>query len=111
MAIVRIKVSRLGNKCGQHHHRAKITDSLVQKLRDLNENWGLGWRRLAAQFELNPNTVKSILSMARRNTLAVEWRWVDTDNPYPNKGKKRRGKPKPPVIHRPDLAERIAALP
>jgi hypothetical protein len=45
------------------HHNAKISDRLVQKLRDLNENWGLGWRRLSAQFELSPNTVKAILKL------------------------------------------------
>lgn len=77
MEIVKLRVSRTGRKIGEAHHNAKISDRLVQKLRDLNENWGLGWRRLSAQFELSPNTVKAILNFRRRNTIFGGYRKVE----------------------------------
>lgn len=75
MATVKIPLNQEGRIIGQHHHRAKLSDSLVQKLRDLHEHWGLGWRRLSAQFELNPVTVKKILAYERRNSTAVAYRY------------------------------------
>ena len=76
MAVVRAAINQEGNICGQHHHRAKLSDSLVQKLRDLHEKYGLGWRRLSAQFELTPITVKKILAYERRNCTVVAYRQI-----------------------------------
>lgn len=73
MPVVKVPLNAEGRIIGQYHHRAKLSDSLVQKLRDLHEKWGLGWRRLAKQFELTPITVKKILAYERRNSVAVGW--------------------------------------
>lgn len=75
MPVVKVGVNLEGRIVGQHHHRAKLSDSLVKKLRDLHEHWGLGWRRLARQFELTPITVKKILAYERRNGVAVSFKY------------------------------------
>ena len=76
MGVVRAAINQEGRICGQHHHRAKLSDSLVQKLRDLHEKYGLGWRRLSAQFELTPITVKKILAYERRNCTVVAYKQI-----------------------------------
>ena len=87
---VRVTINQEGRIVGEAHHRAKISDRLVQKLRDLNANWGLGWRILARQFELSPSTVKSILSYRRRNGIVHGYVHLDVADPEP---------PRPPEFH------------
>lgn len=80
---IRVTINDSNRIIGEGHHRSKISDRLVNQLRTLNENWGLGWRTLARQFELPEGTVKKILSYERRNGVVRGWRTVEVADPQP----------------------------
>lgn len=90
---IRVAINQEGRIIGEAHHRAKISDRLVDKLRDLNLHWGLGWRTLAKQFDLPPSTVKSILSFRRRNSIVRGYIHIDVADPPPPPP------PPPPEFH------------
>lgn len=48
-------------KRGEEHPTAKLTNSMVEALRSLNREFGLGSVKLSRMFGLNKNTVNNIL--------------------------------------------------
>lgn len=70
----RVAINEAGDRVGETHPGARHPDALVNKLRDLHENYGYGYRRLARQFELSFTTVKKWLRYERRAQTPVEWR-------------------------------------
>lgn len=70
----RVGLNDAGHRVGETHHRATCSDALVNKLRDMHENYGYGYRRLARQFNLPFKTVMKWLSYERRAQTPVEWR-------------------------------------
>lgn len=80
---VRVTINDRGRIIGEAHHRAKISDRLVDKLRDLHENWGLGWRVLSRQFEIPAGTVKKILDYTRRNNVVRGYLHIEVSDPQP----------------------------
>lgn len=75
MARPMVALNEHGRRIGETHHRAKLSDALVNHLRDLHEHQGLGWRKLAALFtELSPITIKKLIAYERRAQSASSWR-------------------------------------
>lgn len=52
---------------GQEHPRARLTDEQVAEIRDLHEQGGLGYKRLAARFNTSPSTIRNICTYATRD--------------------------------------------
>lgn len=72
-----VGVNDRGRIVGDGHHRAKLTQDVVNRLRDLHEDETnpLGYRRLARMFGIPVGTVQRICTYERWQT-AVEYRRV-----------------------------------
>lgn len=70
-----VAINEQGLRIGEDHHRAKLTDAEVERLRQLHEE-GIGYRRLAVIFEVNPTTVRDIVKFRTRAQLPSTWRSI-----------------------------------
>lgn len=70
---LKVAVNERGNRIGFSHHNARIPDDVVNRIRDLHERDGVGYRRLAAMFRLNLSTVKKIARYERRGQIPARW--------------------------------------
>lgn len=62
-----------GYRVGESHHRAKLSNATVQRVHELHEQQGLGWRRISRLLKLNAHTVRDILRFHCRGQVAVQW--------------------------------------
>jgi len=73
---LRVPVSDTGHVVGEHHHRARLSDSVITYLRDLHEYQGLGAKAIAG-FTGHPlGTVRKVIYYQRRATVPHVWREV-----------------------------------
>lgn len=70
-----VGVSESGYRCGETHHRAKLSDHDIDLIRDLHEE-GLGYRRIAAKFEISPSAVRHIVKCNRRFLIPVRFKII-----------------------------------
>ena len=70
---LKVAVNERGNRIGFSHHNARIPDEVVNRIRDLHERDGIGYRRLAAMFRLNLSTVKKLARYERRGQIPARW--------------------------------------
>ncbi len=69
---MRIGLNERGQRLGQYHCRARISDEAVEQMRSLHDE-GLGYRRIARMLGLRVYTVRDIVSFRRRNVLPTTW--------------------------------------
>lgn len=74
--VLRIKVNDLGRRIGDTHHRAKLSDADVDLMRDLHEDHGLGYDRLAKRFGVHRMTVRDIVTYRCRASFVADVRIV-----------------------------------
>lgn len=71
----RIPLGERGTPLGDHNARTVIPDAIVEELRDLHEQDGLGWRKIARLFPAyRARTIKAIIYYERRNVTPVRWK-------------------------------------
>lgn len=75
MTTARVGVSDTGRRCGETHHRAKLSDHDIDLIRDLHSE-GIGYRRIAEKFEVSHSTVRDIVKCRRRYAVAIRWKLV-----------------------------------
>jgi DNA invertase Pin-like site-specific DNA recombinase len=63
-----------GRRCGETHHRAKLTDEQVNAARDLHEDLGLSYAQIASLLGVSKSAVACICQYKKRANLVVEWR-------------------------------------
>jgi len=63
---VLVKINEKGERVGDSHPLAKLSDSEVETMRRLNEG-GMTYLNLAEKFEVPVRTVKAICRYERRN--------------------------------------------
>ena len=63
-----------GRRIGQSHHNATIPDKTVARIRELHEEHGWGYRRIAKAFGLRWQTVAKIALYKRRVALPATWK-------------------------------------
>lgn len=76
MALERVVIlafNEQGNRIGETHHNARISDATVDRIRELHEDLGLGYLAIAAEVKLSRNTVRKICTYERR--AQTPWRW------------------------------------
>lgn len=73
---VLVALNEDGRRIGETHHRARITDSMVEQIRDLHEYDGKTPRQIAASLGLTFRTVKKICDYERRVQVPHSWRRV-----------------------------------
>lgn len=70
-----VAVNEKGNRIGEDHQRAKLTDREVELIRQLRrDGWTLG--EIARKFEVSKPTVQGICNGTRRSQTAMSWRTV-----------------------------------
>lgn len=69
-----------GNRAGEHHPMAKLSDRDVDMIRQLHED-GLGYRAIARKFELSRYTVRDIVKCNRRYATVVRFDRVGVCEP------------------------------
>ena len=74
-----VAVNEQGYRIGSSHHNARISDEIVDKLRDLHEEEEIGYRRLAKMFGLPRSVVQKICNYERRAQTPDRWKRVETD--------------------------------
>ena len=63
-----------GRRIGQSHHNATIPDETVARIRELHEEHGWGYRRIAKHLALRWQTVAKIALYKRRVALPAAWK-------------------------------------
>jgi hypothetical protein len=71
----KIQVNERGRRIGQDHHRARLTDSEVEMIRQLHDD-GVIYRVLAEKFEHSIWSVRAICRYKRRAQFAVKMKVV-----------------------------------
>ena len=61
-----IALNENGYRIGSSHHNAKIPDEVIDEIRDLHEEQGIGYRKLAKMFGLTRSSVQKICNYERR---------------------------------------------
>ena len=74
-----VQVGETGYPVGESHHRAKLSDSDVNLIRDLHEEYEFGYKKLAFVFEVSRDTIRQICTYRRRNASVMGHRkiWVE----------------------------------
>jgi len=72
---VQVAVNEIGRRVGDSHHNAKLTNHEVELLLVMYQE-GLGYRRLAAKFEISKSQVRNICKGRARCQSASDWRTV-----------------------------------
>lgn len=68
-----LAVNELGSRVGEDHHRAKLTNREVDRLLELHEEQGYGYKRLASMFAVSVRTVRDICGYRRRAQHATSF--------------------------------------
>jgi AraC-like DNA-binding protein len=71
-----VAVNEDGRRIGETHHRARISDELVEAIRDRHEYDHWGYRRIAKAFGLRRSTVQKICGYERRIQRPITWKTV-----------------------------------
>jgi len=66
-------------RIGETHHRAKLSDDQVDRMRELHEEQGVGYRTLAKMFDVSKSTARDICQYKIR-AQTPEY-WVKAPNP------------------------------
>jgi ribosome-binding protein aMBF1 (putative translation factor) len=69
-----VAVNENGRRIGEGHHNATITDETVAVIRELHEDRGWGYRRIAKHLSLRWQTVAKIARYQRRSAVPSSWR-------------------------------------
>ncbi len=69
-----LAVNELGIRVGEDHQRAKLTNAEVDRLLDLHEERGVGYKRLGAIFAVSPSTARDICNYTKRAQHATDFR-------------------------------------
>lgn len=71
-----VPVNELGKRIGEQHHNARISDEMVDKIRELHEDEGLGYRRISKLLGIKRQTVQKICNYERRAQTPTSWKKV-----------------------------------
>lgn len=74
-----IAVNELGYRIGESHHRARVPDEVIDQIRDLHEEQGIGYRKLAQMFGLRRCYVQQICNYTRRAQTPMGYKTIRED--------------------------------
>lgn len=72
-----IGVNERGQRVGESHPSAKLTDHEVDLLLELHEGEGWGYRRLARKFDISTVAVRKIIKGKCRCQRPTRWKVVN----------------------------------
>ena len=65
-----------GMRIGESHHNCKIKDCVVDRIREMHEDEGIGYRTIAKVLGLSRHTVRDICRYTRRAQTIEKWKKV-----------------------------------
>lgn len=71
-----VAINDRGLRIGKYHQRCKHTDELVDRIRDMHEEQGLGYRKIAFMLEISRHTVRDICRYTVRAQTYEKWKAV-----------------------------------
>lgn len=77
MTRITVGVNEKGVRVGEDHQRATLTDHDVELMRQLREEEGIGYKRLAQMFDTSVRNVRDIVNYKRRVTTPTGWKTVE----------------------------------
>lgn len=77
MPAIMVAINERGCRIGATHHNAKVPDEIVNRIRDLHEDQGVGYRRLAKMFNLKRAFVQKVCKYRIRAQVAAAWKKVN----------------------------------
>lgn len=69
-----VAVDENGQRIGETHHNAKLTDAQVDQIRDLHEHAGWDYARLASAYQAPYITIQKICTYQRRANTIARWK-------------------------------------
>lgn len=73
---MQVAVNEKGYRIGESRRGVVLTDREVERMRDLHEVDGYGYKRLAKIFEVSLSSIASICRYERRNQTIARWKTV-----------------------------------
>jgi hypothetical protein len=74
-----VAVNELGYRIGSSHQNATIPDHIVDDIRDMHEDQGIGYRKLAIVFGLTRGTIAKICTYERRAQTPDRYKTIRED--------------------------------
>jgi hypothetical protein len=71
-----VGVNEKGYRVGADHHNSTISDITVDALRDLHEDYGIGYGTLSKIFNISRGTVAKLCRYERRCQIAENWKTI-----------------------------------
>lgn len=75
-----VAVNELGYRIGSSHHNCRISDEVVDQIRDMHEDGGKSYRQIAKLLGLSKNFVAKICRYERRAQTPDRWKRVKDGN-------------------------------
>jgi len=72
-----IALNEDGHRIGSTHHNATIPDDVVDEIRDLHEDEGWPYSKLAEHFNLGKSTIQKICNYSRRAQTPMNWKTIE----------------------------------
>jgi DNA invertase Pin-like site-specific DNA recombinase len=72
-----VAVNEQGYRIGSSHHNCRLSDEIVDQIRDMHEDLGIGYRKIAKHFNLKRSTVQKICNYERRAQTPDRWKKVE----------------------------------
>lgn len=82
--VVVVALNEQGKRIGESHHNARISDAMVDRIRELHEDEGFGYRRIARILDIPLTTVRKIYYYERRAQTPVRWKRIRAVIPVNN---------------------------
>ena len=70
---VLVGVNESGRKVGQYHHRTKVPDEVIQRIRHLREDEGWSYGRLALLLHLPKRYIAKVCTYQIRGQVPVDF--------------------------------------
>lgn len=71
-----VAVNEQGYRIGSSHHNARLSDEVIDKIRDMHEDQEIGYRKLAKIFDIPLSTIKKICKYERRAQTPDRWKKI-----------------------------------
>ncbi len=73
-----VAVNEQGYRIGSSQHNCRLSDEIVDQIRDMHEDLGIGYRKIAKHLNLKRSTVQKICNYERRAQTPDRWKKVET---------------------------------
>jgi hypothetical protein len=74
MAMRLVAIGEAHRRVGESHHRARLSDLLVDLIRELHDTGLIGYARLGRVFGVHKATIQGIVSCRYRAQIPVDYR-------------------------------------